>query len=134
MAVEVKALLKYEHLDKRPDESVWALDPDLKWVEWKGARYKQRIIRFTSDSMREIAQAAKDLRDSCPVKPYYLGGQEPVFARVAAFLVTRTCPDPGFIVEISIAILPEEDGKPSTPRRHLDEVLLEDIHTALGIL
>lgn len=135
MAVAVRALLRHFLLDKEPDQVIYGLDPDLKWVAWKAVRHKVRIIEVVGESLEQMAASMKDLRDTCPFKPYYLDENSPSVARVLAHWIEPH--GEGYKATLSFYV--ESHPVDSLPRledqpypQHIDQVLLESFHEMLA--
>lgn len=131
MNIEIEVTRQHTLLDKDPRKSVWSLAPSEsgsgpRWVEYRGVRYPEHRVRLTGESLRAIADKAQGLRESCPLKPSYLGGASAITCTLHG--VWRETPGPGFIVVLSMNVVPSSEDLPP-----LGPGLLEDLHAWLGI-
>ena len=123
MTALIVPLPKHWLYDKEPDLTDWSLDLDLKWVEYKGVRWKARGLSVTGDSPEDIAQEVQSLRDSCPG-----GGPDKTSTHYWFMLAQR---DP---LSVTVVLGVHDRGPDTTQYPSLKSVLLGDIQEALANL
>ena len=131
MTAEVEGLRKHYLQDKDPARDAWSLTPTLEWVRFQGPRMKVRIVRFIG-TPREIAKAARELRDTCPLKGNYRSLEAPNRGCTwDIYLLCRADPGAELIAEISLQVR-ELEGPP-VRRRSFEKALYEELLERMGL-